>query len=438
MRRLLILMSVLLLAVGCASGGGKVAPELVSRADRYFLVSPLEGFPLSVGSDVRLQLETAYRDLVEEGDRKGAEQAVAKLQERNPDLAPTKVLQAQSHFVAGAHQQVLDELAPAVARHPDYVAAQLLYGRSSEKLGELVDSLEAYAAIAESSPLARSRAVDLAPRVAQDLAESIDQSLTKGHQAEARAGLEQLQTWAPDSEATLQMAAKVARFDGDEVAELEALRRLADQRPEDEELNRRRVELELKVGDPAVGMRLIEDLAARHPESLQILEELAEARFLWRVQLLPAEVRQIAGQPELSRGDFAVVIYGLFPEVRYGRSSGARIANDILDHPQRDSLVKIINAGIMQVDPGLHRFEPYKQLGRQEALQAMLALLGSKRPPVACLEGRREPASREGICAASDACGLIETTADCLPNATVSGADALEFCRLAQELTAAE
>ena len=434
MRRLLVLSSILLLAVSCASGGGSAQPEIVSREDRYYLVSPLEGYPLSIGSDVRMQLDKAYRGLVEEGDQKGVDQAVVKLQDRSPDLAPTRVLQAQADFVSGLYPEVLDRLGPVVAQHPDYIAAQLLYGRSSEQVGDLVKSLEAYEKISSSSPLARSRALDLAPRVTDEMAKRIEDALGKGHTAEARSDLEQLQTWAPDADRTLEMTARVAQVAGDEVAEIEALRRLSSRQPENQELNKRRAELELKIGDPAAGMRLIEELAARNPEDLAIQEELAEARFLWRLQLLPPEVREIADQAELTRGDFAVMVYWLFPEVRYGRSGDARIANDILDHPQREPLVRVINSGIMDVDSSLHRFEPYRALQRHEALSAMVGLLARKEPPFACLGSNRAPSSRQGVCSASVACGLVESAADCLPTASVSGSGAIDICRSTQEL----
>lgn len=438
MQRLSVLTSLLLLAVGCATSGGKAQQEFVSREDRYYLVSPLEGYPLSVGPDVRLQLENAHRDLVENGDRMGAQQTVAKLQERNPDLVPTKVLQAQADFVSGLHQEVLSGLGPVVAQHPDYVAAQLLYGRSSEKIGNLVQSLEAYEGVSSASPLAQSRALDLAPRVTEEMALRIEDALAKGHTSEAQSDLEQLRTWAPDSEKTLEMSALVARAVGDEVAELEALQQLSGRQPDNQALNQRRAELELKIGDPAAGMRLIEELAARNPEDLDLQEELAEARFLWRIQLLPPEVRRIVDQEGLTRGDFAVMVYWLFPEVRYGRSGDAKIANDILDHPQREALVKVINSGIMDVDSSLHRFEPYRPLQRVEALAAMVGLLARKQPPFACLGSNRAPTSRQGICRASAACGLIESDADCLPSASVSGSEAVEVCRSTQELMGVE
>lgn len=410
----------------------------MSRADRYYLVSPLEGYPLSVGSDVRMQLDKAYRELIEKGDQRGVDQTVAKLQDRNPDLAPTHVLQAQADFVSGLYPEVIDRLAPVVAQHPDYVAAQLLYGRSSELVGDLVQSLEAFEKISSSSPLARSRALDLSPRVTDEMATRIEDALAKGHTAEARRDLERLQTWAPDAEKTLEMTARVAKATGDEIAEIEALRSLSSRHPDNQEFSKRRAELELKIGDPAAGMRLIEELAARNPEDLALQEELAEARFLWRLQLLPPEVRQIADQTELTRGDFAVMVYWLFPEVRYGRSGDARIANDILDHPQRESLVRVINSGIMEVDPSLHRFEPYRTLQRYEALSAMVDLLARQEPRFACLGSRRAPSSRQGVCDASVACGLVESAADCLPSGSVSGSEAIDICRSTQELLGVE
>lgn len=408
--------------------------DVVPRAERYFLVPPTTGFAKSVGPTTERLLQEAYSELLTEGRQERAREVATELLARNRDMAPATVLAAQADFLAGDYHLVLKELISIVKVYPDYTAAQLLFGRTSEKVGDLVEALVAYREIAEVNELARSRVVDLAPRTVEIMALRIEDAIARGRTAEAQEGLADLQIWAPHDERTLEVSAEVARATGDEEAELQALRSLAVQRPEDRDLETRRAELELEVGDPAAGMRTFEDLAERYPEDPEVAENLVRARFLWRIQLLPPEVRKISTAAELTRGDFAVLLYWLFPEIRYGSAGSARIANDILEHPQQEQIVRVVNSGILEVDSSLHRFEPYRSIERTQALAGMLRLLARKQPPLACLVGASVPQSTQAVCSTSAACGLLEAEADCLPSAPLTGEDALEFCRVTQEL----
>ena len=202
MRHLFLLVFCGLLAISCASTSSG-PQELVPREDRYFLVSPLTDYPLSVGSTTERRLTESFGELLAEGNRRGAEELAAELLDRNPDLAPAAVLRAQADFIGGDHAQVLARLEPIVEQYGEYVAAQLVYGRSSEKVGNLVVALEAYQRIAGTNQLAQSRVVDLEPRAVEIMALRIEDALSKGLTAEAEAGLEELQSFAPQEERTL-------------------------------------------------------------------------------------------------------------------------------------------------------------------------------------------------------------------------------------------
>ena len=193
----------------------------------------------------------------------------------------------------------------------------------------------------------------------------------------------------------------------------------------------------MAIGDPAAGMRVFEELAQRYPDDPEVSEKLVRARFLWRFQLLPPDVRQLASEAELKRGEFAVLVYWLFPEIRYGSVGGARIANDILEHPSREQIVRVVNARILDVDSSLHRFEPYLPIERHQLMTAMLRLLARKKPPLACLGGVSVPESSQAVCSTALACGLLANEVDCLPALPVGGQEALEFCRVTQELLGA-
>jgi len=394
----------------------------------------MTGYSRSVGATTQRRLAEAYSDLLAEGKRQEAEEVASDLLERNPDLAPARVLRAQSEFIGGSYAAVVEEMESIVQSYPDYVAAQLLYGRTSEKLGNLVEGLDAYRRIADTNQLAQSRVADLAPRTVEIMALRIEDAVAKGHTGAAAELLDELQVWAPEEDRTLEVAAEVYSATGETQAELQTLRRLSARRPEDRVMEERRAELELEIGDPAAGMRVFEQLAERYPDDPEVVESLVRARFLWRFQLLPPDVRELSNKAELTRGEFAVLLYWLFPDVRYGAASGARIANDVLEHPNREQIVRVVNSRILDVDPSLHRFEPYRPIRRQEALTGMLRLLARKEPPFACLGGVAIPRSSQSLCVTGVACGLLDEEAACLPNGPVSGQEALEFCRVTQEL----
>ena len=149
-------------------------------------------------------------------------------------------------------------------------------------------------------------------------------------------------------------------------------------------------------------------------------------------------MRQAAAGAQIARADFAVLLYWLAPAVRYGRPATAQIATDVLDDPRREEIVRVINLGLMAVDPSVHRFAPDAPLGRDDALAALLRLLSGAAggPGASCAEGIAASPRLAGdlLCAAAARCRLIASAADCLPRATLSGGEALELIRRALDL----
>jgi hypothetical protein len=228
----------------------------------------------------------------------------------------------------------------------------------------------------------------------------------------------------------------VARAAGEQREELAAVRALVAAAPGEGALVERRGELELAVGDPATAIEIFTDLARRNPQEPRYGEALDLAKFRWRAGNLPAEVQELLTKAELLRADYAVLLYWLVPGVRAGVASSARIATDILDHPQRQEIMRVVNLQLMDVDATLRRFEPDQRVRRSNALRALLRVLQrAPEPPscVAALDGNPMP-SREAVCGAAAACGMLPEPPDCLPEAGVSGAEAAAWIRRTQSL----
>lgn len=425
-----------LVVSGCVSSVDRApAASPVSAPDRPFLVSPVVGYPLEIDGELVDRLAAAHRDLLTGAADSGQTIAVVGGlldydQARNGAL----VLAAQADFVRRDYEAATARLAPVVEEFPGYLAARLLEGRAQEKLGDLVEAYAAYRAIEARNTTAGARAAELRPRATEILGRRVQDDLARGRLQEAVGELDRLQVWAPDETPTLKAAAAVAAALDDPETELVAVRELSTRFADDRGLLVRRADLEIEAGDPTVGLRILEDLADRFPEDVALSERLNRAQFRWRLQLLPAEAQRLAELQQLDRADFAVLLFWLFPEVRYGRANRAQIANDILDHPQREQIVRVINLSLMDVDSNLHHFEPYRPVTRHETLAGLLSVLARREPPLTCLGAVSDGLSVSRVCEVSVRCGLVPIRGECLPGAPVSGAEAVDMASRALDL----
>ena len=428
---------VLLAFIGSCAGVDKPEPSpRLPSEDLRFLVPPSSGYPLALRPGEGERVDAAFDSLIREGQRERALSLSQQALSRNADFYPATVLTAQVAFLDGDFNQAKDLLTPQVAELAQYTSWQLLLGRSAEKLSDLVAAYEAYENVAEESPAARSKTRELGPRVAQVLAQRIESDLQNRGSEEAMLELARMEMWLPEETLTLESAAAVAQATSNPEAELKAVAKLSARDPGERSLAERQAVLELEVGDAGAGLRIFQALASEHPLDAELQDQLARARFLWRLQLLPIEARDLVNRAELSRGDFSAMLYWLFPEVRYGQSKQVRIANDVLDHPYREEIVRVVILGIMDIDERLHQFSPHNAVTRAAALTSMVRLLIRKQPPLACVGELQRNASLDldTVCRVVASCGLIAASSDCRPAATVSGTEAVELSRLSLNL----
>ncbi len=438
---------VLGLAAGCAGGPGPTetvaaGPDLpyLTPEERPYLVNPLEGYPRVVDAESTARLGEAHRALLERSDAAAARRAAQDVLATDPELPPAQVLAAQADFVTGDFRAALQRTEPHLVETPGYVAATLLAGRAAEKLGEVPEAFATFRTVADVNALAAERTAELEPRALEIVASRAQDSLGRGRIDEARQRLDRLTAWAPDDPTTLRVTADVARALGDREAELTAVRRLT---PDDaaeagsvpRELLERRADLELDAGDASAGLALAERLAARFPDDEDLEDLLAYAKFRFRLDVLPPKVQETAAKPQLERGDLAVLLYWIFPNVRYAQTRRPRIATDILDDRRREEIARVINLGLMEVDETVHRFSPTRSLTRAELFRSLLVLMAGSEPPVECVRDLTSRPSRDLVCLTAARCGLIPGPNDCLAGGEVSGRQALGFVRQALDRT---
>ena len=191
------------------------------------------------------------------------------------------------------------------------------------------------------------------------------------------------------------------------------------------EIALRRAELEIVAGDARTGLARLEKLAAADPADPTLAAALERGRFEWRLQNAPEPVRRLSRVAELTRADFAVLVYWMVPPVRTARPAAGRIASDVLDHPAREEIVRLVNLGLMTVDETLHRFSPAAPIRRAEALRTLLRTVRQFGSGDCGASGE----ARESPCEAAAACGLIADAAACAPGGTLSGREAMELLR---------
>ena len=112
---------------------------------------------------------------------------------------------------------------------------------------------------------------------------------------QARSWADRIAEWeSPDSTVALEARLAVARAEGDERAELEALRGLHDRGRSDRELLERLAALELEHGDADQALHLLEGLVADAPDDESLRSQLAAAQLRFRLRLLPENVQKLA------------------------------------------------------------------------------------------------------------------------------------------------
>jgi hypothetical protein len=400
---------------GCAAEPrARIQQPLPAELADYLLdPSPLASGPLES------EISRRFRGLL-------AGEPVAELREVSARSTPIgadpagTLLRAQIELVAGdldASRRALNELrGDAETATP----ARLLAARLAELAGESWAAFAHYDALAPELPIAARRRQELRAAATEELRARAARALDEGRADAAAADFERLVELAGESREIVELQARIGAARGDARQELSALRTLAAGESAELSLRLRRAELEVEAGDAGLGLALLEQLVAEHDEEPGVRLALERAKFAYRLVNAPEVVRQVARSPQLTRADFARLLYWLVPAARTSRPGATRIATDVLDHPAREEIVRVANLGLLRIDEVLHRFEPERDLTRAEAFRALARLAGERAetPKESCLyaAGQR----------------WIAEPGECLPTAPVSGTEATDWLRRAE------
>ena len=118
------------------------------------------------------------------------------------------------------------------------------------------------------------------------------------------------------------------------------------------------------------------------------------------------------------------------PQVRNSRPTAGRIATDVLDNSHREEIVRVVNLGLMDVDPTQHRFYPGSPVRRGQALRIVLRML-ARFGAASCANGNAEGGD---VCDVSQGCDLMSPGDDCDAASALSGTGSVEILRRSLKL----
>ena len=437
----LLAVVVVALATGCATTDVPPPVERLSERQGALLLSPLSGYPLAAAGDLAERVEQGYLDLISARDPQQVAALAEEVLASDPGFHPATVLRAQVDLVEGRPADAEARLVPLSSELPDYLAAELARGRAAEELGDAVTAYTVFRRFSLRNGAASRRARGLEVSAIDTVETRLVESLDRGHFERAEEHLAQLQRWLGSIDPrVLDGRRRLAVAGEDSETELEVLRRMAEGGDLEHDLEVRLGALEVDHGDVRRGLEIFEAIQTRLPDDPEVADQLDRAKFVWRLELLPESVQQLARKGELLRSDFAVLVYWLMPAVRTAPATVPTIANDILDHPERNAIVQVLNQGLMPIDETVHRFEPNRRVQRSTALVAFLTLLERSPQRLSCLADTQVAVLRRSsglLCETADRCQLLGEAAECLPAAPLSGAEALEWVRKTLDLQGA-
>lgn len=406
---LVLLLAAALLAPGCATRTGEVAPR-----DRFPLDprEELSGpFPEAV--------DRGWAELVR-GDVSGA-------------LADFGAARRDGHRVAadigwieaavlggdfdGAAEACHDALAAGEATVPLLVACGEAGGRGGKPAEGYRLYRRALARTAPSRPGLTSRAEELRISARDSVAAEARVASEEKRWAQARDRIALAIDLAPESSALRVLAGEIEEAAGEPDNAFRRYREAWEMDPKNAAVAERVGDLAMDLGDYAFAVSVFDGLArvdAKHRARAD------EARLEFRVSNWPAPEREAARSTRLTRASAAALVWWMFPEVREARVSSGIIASDAVSRRDTRAFARAVALGLLEVDRETHRGNPDSTLTRPAAAKLLVRLIAVVRPrgELPCLgkpNGRGGYSAAEAIRAA-EACGLWKEAEGAAPD----------------------
>lgn len=409
---ILRLIVVAVLAASCAPLATP-PPNVTPTGEDRFLVDPRIGYVAPIPPALNTRFEAAWRFAIA-GDEPEARRRLNEILQRDPGFAPAILAGAALDLRAGRFAQARDAVAALKQRIPDYTAAAVYEAEIAFRENRTRVAYDLYRALAARP--------DAPPVVAERLAELRETVFNELYAA--------AQT-APDAEA-IRLLREALAIDAGAIeprillaTKLIANRQFEEARRElDPLLNTSadRTDVQALLAEIDAGRGRYQEAIVRYerlarrtndPRHAQRLEAIKQE---WNAANMPSHYRAALESRELTRAQFATLLYWTVPAIRFAQNLGAPpIAVDIEDLAGREEIIRAIAIGLFDVDAVTRRVSPYRHVtaGRLSThLARTLQLRGAS-----CARG----VTTDRILAA---CGVQDPLATHPPDALITGREA--------------
>ena len=392
------LLTLLLLAASCAT-----APRVAASRDRFPL-DPREGltgpFPNSI--------ESGWAALLA-GHPARAREEFRKAQVGEAAIA-ANIGSIEALVEEASLSEALSACRVALAARETTLPLFVACGEAHARSGQPLEGWELYRdglARVGYRPGLAARAAELRPLAVGQLQRRAEEAAGKGDWKAARQEIAQAIEIDPRSAPARETAGDIELGAGDRAAALARFREASDLSPNDRALWKKVASVALELSDYAAAVPALDKLAAEDP---RYGAEAAQARLAFRVANWPAAERTAARSASLTRGEAALLLWWMVPEVRATRVTEGVIASDVVGRPNGPEMTRVFSLGLLDVDRETHRANPDGILTLSAAARAYLQLLALLRPsaPLACLDGRpAESFARSEAIRAARNCRII-------------------------------
>ena len=388
-------------------------PLVAPQGDDRYLIDPRTGFDGTMPPPIAQKFEAAWRYALAGNDAE-AQRNLAELRQSAPGLPPATLLEAFLAIRGGQYDDARGLIARVQERDPENIVARVYEAEIAVRERQTRIAYDLYRQIIElpdAPATARERLAELQGAVFNELYAAAQSA----PDVEAIRLLREALTFnAGAIEPRILLSQKlIAQRQFDEARrELDPLLNVAPDRAEVQEIL-----AEVDVGRGRYQEAIVRyDRLAKRTKEPRHAQRLEEIKSEWSAANMPAHFRAALNSTELTRVDFAVLLYWTVPSVRFAQNlNSPQIAVDIEDLAGREEIIRAIAIGLYDVDPVTRRVGPHRTVSAarlSHQLARVLTLRGA-----GCARGI--PSDR-----VLAACSVTDPLAMYSPDAVVTGHDA--------------
>ena len=389
-------------------------PMVAPQGDDRYLIDPRTGYTAAMAPQVAQKLESAWRYALA-GDDAGAQRSLAEIRQRNAEIPPMMLLDAFLAIRGGRFEEARRSIDRVKEWDAESLVARVYEAEIAFREQQTRTAYDLYYRIAQlpdAPATARERLTELQGAMFNELFASAQSATDAQESIRLLRDALVFNSGAIEPRIMLSQKLVAQRQFEDARRELEPLLNVAADRSEVQEIL---AEVDVGRGRYQEAIVRYERLARRtkEPRHTQRLEEIKSE---WSAANMPAHVRAALDSRELTRAEFAVLLYWTVPSVRFAQNLNTpQIAVDIEDVSGREEIIRAIAINLYDVDPVTRRVGPYRTISAAR-LSHMLARVLSLRGAT-CARG----IATDRVLAT---CSVTDPLATYSPDAAVTGNDA--------------